>query len=355
MSQLRGTSGNKIIYYGGSPNYRRNFSRDGFIAGIIASDSEILRSQILYSSKHQGQKKDPQSGKETGKIHHEIPAITLRSLSTKYNACDVTALSLIARRRYQELTGDHSLVEMYKNQIDGEIAYILSHLKDDVFIETPQFCGGKRFALKVTYWKDSELLDREGGEPFYPVVYPLAHAINLSGIRSAAEITASHELKEIAERMAQKLKTMFDKKRGTFYIAVDEKGPVRGVSSDALHMLFYLKPGDIPSAMVKQIVESSEALETPLGYRTLEPEAAKRMQDKYHANTVWPFEQAMIHQGAKQFGLNRPLEVTERILKWITISNPELFEIKDDDQFQSGGCDLQLWTVAAKSYFMSQA
>lgn len=355
MSELRHKfEDGTIIYYAGIPKFKNNFSRDVFVSGLLARDWEILLSQLILSAKHQGQKKDPQSGEEPGKIHHEIPGVVLEGLSTKYNACDVTALFLIAHRIYQELTGDYSLAETQKDQIERAVAYILSHLKDDVFIETPELSGGKRFALWVTYWKDSVLLDREGGEPFYPVVYPLAHAINISGVRSAAEITASRKLKKIAERMVQKLETMFDKEQGTFPIAIDERGPIHAVSSDALHMLYYLEPGDIPPATLKQIIDTSKVLETPLGYRTLEPEAAKRMITGYHAKTVWPFEQALIHRGAKIFGLNRPLEITERILEWITDSNPELFELEDDGRVQSGGCDPQLWTIAAKSYFSSQ-
>ena len=355
MSQLKGLLGGKAVYYGGSPKYERNFSRDGFIAGILMENSELLRSQLLFSAEHQGQKKDSQSGEEFGKIHHEIPQVIMNGLSTKYSACDVTALFLIAHEIYQGLNGDNSLVEMHKEQIGRAVKYIRSHLNEDMFFETPELSGGERFALKVTYWKDSVLLDREEGNPSYPIMYPLAHAINIAGLRSAAKLINSSELEEIAGRMVRKLITVFDEGYGTFYIATDSMGSISAVSSDSLHMLSYLEPEDIPRKLLEKIVEASKVLETPLGYRTLEPEATKRMHDKYHARTVWPFEQAIIHKGAKKFGLERPLEVTERILGWITDSNPELFKIGDDSQFNCGGCDPQLWTIAAKSYFKSQA
>ncbi len=61
------------------------------------------------SLKHQGQKYDPITGEEPGKIHHEFPGVMVSPpfLST-YDACDTTALYLIGLEALWHLNNNHS-------------------------------------------------------------------------------------------------------------------------------------------------------------------------------------------------------------------------------------------------------
>lgn len=105
--------------------------------------------------------------------------------------------------------------------------------------------GAKEFALKVTYWKDSELAARTvlgapngvhfsaysifcslvhlhhpavitacpslsetpyhaaSGGPLYPVVYFLTHAMAIAAVRSAAVLLGEEDLLKVADRMVQ--------------------------------------------------------------------------------------------------------------------------------------------------------
>jgi glycogen debranching enzyme len=338
------------LYKAGLPNYPRNFTRDSIISAILMNDPYMLKEQLSFCAIMQGKKKNPYTGEEPGKIIHEYPCIKKQKLSTRYNACDTTALFLIGHEFYQKLTKDYRFSKFYRENIKKAVEYIISHLVDYAFLEDPKFCNAEKFASKVTYWKDSEILNRKNGQPIYPVVYTLAHAQNIAALRSASKLLKSNKLKYIALKMNQYMqKNLFDENLGTFYIALDKKGPIKAVSSDSLHTLFYLNKKDIKPSRIKSIVKASSVLETPAGYRALEPNKTKKVKDWYHVETLWPFEQAIIHIGAKKFRLFSVKEISSRVLKYLN-TDPEMFILKNKE-IKKGGCDPQLWTIAAKKYF----
>ena len=222
LDKLKTKEGNLVLYFGGLPGFKRIFSRDSLISSILMQDSEMLKDMLIFCAKTQGKKKDSTTGEEPGKIIHEHPGFNLRGYFTTYNACDTTALYLIAHEIYLALTGDRHLLESQKENIEKAVAYILSHLKDGLFFEGPEFWDAEDSSLKVTYWKDSEIAKRNDGKPKYPVVYVLAHIQNLCGLRAAAKFLASGEIKKNAEIMAQSLEKLYDKDTGVFFIAVDK-------------------------------------------------------------------------------------------------------------------------------------
>jgi len=351
MQRMKANYEGYMVYNAGLPHFSRNFSRDSLITGILAGNADLLRDQLIFCSIKQASEINPYNGAEPGKIHHEYPSVEIRGLSTEFNACDTTALFIIGHEVYQKLSGDLALAYEQRNNLEKAVDYILTHLNNGIYVEDPKFCDGKRFALKVTYWKDSVLIQRKDGEPIYPVIYPLAHIINMRGIQSAAELLQSKHLKTVADEMAGILTEMWDKDNNCFYIAIDQRGPIRGVSSDSLHALYYLRTGNISSDHVQQIAETSKVLETTLGYRGIDPELSTLIDDTYHTATVWSFEQAIIHSGARKFKLDHVAEVSARIIPWLQDSDTEIFYISDNGAHQKGGCDPQLWTIAAKQYF----
>ena len=343
-----------ILYKAGTPQFKNNFTRDSILSGILMQNSGMLKDQLIFCSKKQGIKKNPFTGEEPGKIFHEYPGKKIRGLSTKFSASDTTALFLIGHEIYQRLTKDKILAIQQKNSIIKAVNYIKSHLKNNAFVEDPKFCRGNKFALKVTYWKDSVLPLRNRGEPVYPVVYTLSHIQNMRALRSASFLLNDNSLERISLKMLDYFnENLIDKKTNLPYIAIDKKGYLNYINSDLLHMLFYLKKGDISKKTLKAIVKNSKILETKAGYRTLEESYAKLVSNKYHAETIWPFEQAIIHAGAKKFNLKNVEKISLRILKYIKDKNPETLKIKNKKIIFSG-CKSQLWTIAAKKYFKNK-
>ena len=354
-----------VVYRAGLPGYPSNFTRDSIQAALISQDYVMLGDQLRHSSQLQSKNRDPFSGAEPGKFHHQSPGVKIRNLSTKYNASEVTALGLMGFEEYLIRTGDTEFIQKHEPNIRMAVGYLLNHLTPDyLFQESPEFAGAGRFALKVTYWKDSWLPQRKEGEPDCPVIYTLAHIQNMAGVRSAARLLHSNDLSSVASSMAGSLDRLFDEGLGTFDAAVDQQGPVRVVSSDALAALYFLEPGDISVERLSSVIKTSTILETSLGYRVLSEEAAKDMEDKYHADTVWPLEQATIHMGAGKHRrwameqgflkfaeeLGHVMEVSSRIGRFLEGHNAEIFILRDG-QTEKGGCDPHLMTLAAKSYF----
>ena len=365
------------IYKAGLPSYPRNFTRDVIIASMIMGNPKMLEDQLLFSAHLQGTKKDPRTGEQPGAIFHEydielnggVELSQRPGKTTFYAASDTTALFLIGHEWYQRMTGDWSLARKQDGNIKRATEYILNHLHSgSIFIEDPRFCEADAYALKVTYWKDSQLWGREGGEPKYPVIYPLAHIQNLAGIRSAAYLLGSKELGRVADQMTRALNLIYDSRIKNFPLAIDSQGEIVGVNSDGLHSLFYLPPGSLTGTKLEEVIKSSMPLETSMGYRTLIPELAAEAEDKYHAETVWTHEQAQIHMGAikhlewaRQNGredlvepLSRVADVSSRVYSYFRNfegSYPELFVIDENGNMTPGGCDPQLWAYAAKVYF----
>lgn len=340
---------------GSGIGFQGNFTRDGIISGILMQDPEILKSQLIFCAQHQGKNRNPFNGEEPGKIFHEYPGMPMNGLSTEYNSCDTTAHFVIGHEIYRKITGDKNLAVSQQEEIKAAVKYIINHIrKDGAFIEDPKFSDAKKFALKVTYWKDSELPDRKNGEPIYPIIYPLAHIQNMRALKSATILLKDRSLEQTVSNMREFMnRELFDEEKGLFYLARDSKGPISAVSSDSLHALFYLDKEDMSKKQLERIVASSIILETPWGYRSLSEKDSIKVEDPYHSKTLWIFEQAIINVGARKFCLNSVGEVssrTGRYLKIIPNMNPEILFI-EGTEMENAGNDPQLWTIAARYYF----
>lgn len=368
-----------ILRGAGIPSYAEGvFARDEIITSELLEDSKGLREILRFAARMQGKKKDPATGEQWGAIFHEynlkhgggVELVGRPGLNTLYNASDTNAHFLRGHLQYIEMTGDSSLFDEQRSNVVYATEYILRHLDaNHLFVVDPKHSDAQRYALRVTYWKDSVLKDREGGEPVYPVVYPLSHIQNMAGVRAAAELLGSEELRQTAQDMRQAIVHLFDNNIEGLSIAIDQRGRISGINSDVLHALHYLEPDDIDPSTLERFLANTTSLETPFGFRTLSADNANEVEDAYHAKTVWTHEQAIIHKGARRHrewaqshgeeGLARALARVERVssqvytnyLKANLESNPELFLILQDGEIVPGGNDPQAWAVGARYYF----
>ena len=72
---------------------------------------------------------NPFTGEEPGKIFHEYPGVEINGYSTLFNACDTTAMFLIAHEVYQTLTGDKSLAKKQEKHIERAAIEILDEIR----------------------------------------------------------------------------------------------------------------------------------------------------------------------------------------------------------------------------------
>lgn len=345
MGQLRQMSP-PAVYQAGTPGYARNFSRDSFTYGLLADDLEALRAQAAFAARHQGRRANPETGEEPGKIHHEWPGARMRGGFTTYNASDTTALFLLALDHLAR-RGERDFARRHRPHVDRALDYVFAHLYDDVFHEDTRQSGAQRFALKVTYWKDSELnVDEVGREPWYPVAYALVHFQYKAALQAAARLTGSAELRERAAAMTDRGFETF-RLGGHFAVAVEADGTVVDTpSSDSLHALLYLERGEIAPRDAERIVAYSEQLATRVGY--LPAIAQTHDVDAYHTSYVWVHEQALLHAAARRHGLVRAEEVASRIIPTLDRGFPELVEPATS---MPAGNRTQLWSIGAHLYF----
>ena len=336
------------LYQAGIPGYTSNFSRDGFTYGLLADDIDALRAQLAFSARHQGQRADASTGEEPGKIHHEYPGARRADRSTTYNACDTTALFLLAVAHVAERAG-RDAVRRYRANIDRALEYVCSHLDGDVFYEDTKQSGADRFALKVTYWKDSELnLAGPEREPSYPIAYGLVHFQYKAALRATGRLTGSAELVERADALTCRGLERFW--RGDhFAVAVSGGRTVAdAASSDSLHALLFLDPDEISARDASRIARYSDQLATEFGYLPALPQSEE--VDPYHTRYVWVHEQALLHCAARRHGLTRAERVTSRIVPVLGQGFPELV---DPASGSTGvGNVTQLWSIGAYLYFL---
>ncbi|HAF70518.1 TPA: hypothetical protein DCL37_04065 [Candidatus Acetothermia bacterium] len=342
------------------------FPRDLLVAGLMLEETGLLREAIRFSLATIGRQRNPTTGEEPGRVLHELPDVRRDGLSSRYSAAETSQLLLLAAKRYLELSGEVVLFAGREGlRAAGE--YVLRHLRDGLFWEAPAFCGGKAYFAQATYWKDSHLPGR--GEPRYPVAYTLVQAQTAAALRALARLScplglgfSARALEGKAEGLVRSIWTaLWDEELGFPMIALDEGGPIRGISSDGLHLLAYLRPGEAPPKKLEAIRAGAKRLFTPYGVRTYAPGQPDFSPFAYHLGAVWPYEQYFIALGAQMHGLAQVMENALRVAMALEkLGFVELFYWTEEGLRGPGavpgeGCELQLWSTAVPEAFLRLA
>jgi glycogen debranching enzyme len=350
-----------MSYAAGFPHYPQNFSRDGFMAGFLAGETQLLASQLSLSAQFQGTHYDSDTGEEPGKIHHQLPGATLpgRHGLTTYNACDTTALFLIAAESLTrlDLLAGTAFAETHTTHLQAAANYITDHLTSDTLFQEHPPAGGSGYTLRVTYWKDSVLPNPAQPEPIYPVTYPQAHFVNARGLLAASRLLHNPRYAATADRMYETGIAQFMHPES--YTAYrDAHGDYIQVSSDELHSLAYIPTTYAALLPLGAIRQRAAQLATPFGYYCTAPAAGRRLRDSYHGSKLWVVDQAFIHYGASRFGLQREASIARTIAPHIG-QGQELFGLRSlgrgTPQLIPQGNNRQLWSVAAAEYFAGRS
>jgi glycogen debranching enzyme len=230
--------------------------------------------------------------------------------------------------------------------------YILRHIVAGLFWEDPRHCGATRYMAYATYWKDSHLPGRQNVA--YPVAYTLVQAQSVAALRALVHIEERLELGfsiELLKRYASDIvdsiwTKLWDEATDYPLLALDHEASIPGISSDALHMLAYLDPTDIPKRNLEAIVKAARRLETPYGYRSYAPSQVDYSAGAYHLGSIWPYEQFFIAKAAVKNQLPDVLDCSVRVTQAILKHGFAELMVWDGKRLSSGGCDLQLWSAA---------
>lgn len=339
------------VYAAGYPGYLKNFNRDSFIHADLDDNHHAAVAQINFAVRYIGRKKDPHSGEEEGKWHHEIDPLTGQGVEmygkmTTYNACDTTALGLLAMAKLGG-NGLPEIITEHRRPAELGLGYIASHRgKDGIWYEDPALAGADRFALRVTTWKDS-VVNGHNENPPYPRAYALAHFINTAAVRAFGRVLDCRELSENADEMeAAGIKKFWTGDH--FITAIDGLGEVIDPpSSDSLHILDFIERDSpsLPEGAAEAIEEYMRQLETPAGYRAGLP--TNGISDSYHMK-VWVHEQAILRRAAMKHRLRRAAEEPLKVLKYVGRDpDQSCHELVDPDTLQPTGNVYQLFAYAS--------
>lgn len=303
--------------------------RDLFLSAIMMPDTNLLEETFRFACHTQGTKYDLITGEEPGRILHEWEDVFIEGLGTRYNSFDSTLLFLIVTQLLPQ-----GVIEENRDSVNKATDWLIRHItQDGLLIEDPSFCGAKEYACRATYWKDSESpISRKLN---YPVSFLLTQA---QALRSLRVIGAEEPLIDKMQRVFWD-RFMVEPKP---LVAIDARGGIPGVTSDILHALYYLEPGDIPAEKIGLFSTASELLKTPAGYRTFAPTEKGYQSSAYVKGAIWPFEQYFIAEGARRHGLE-DIALTADCCRFDGF--PELLNW-EDDKIIGLGHKLQLWTVA---------
>ncbi|MFC2107845.1 hypothetical protein ACFLS5_00100 [Candidatus Bipolaricaulota bacterium] len=343
------------------------FGRDLLITARLLNEPNFARDVLLFVADTLGVKEDPITGEEPGRGIHEFEHVEMRDCVTRYNAIDVTPLFLVTAHEYLIATNDTSLAQEIADQLSLAVQFMQRHLVDGLFVEDPAFAGASQYALRATYWKDSCLPGRV--DPVYPVTCALVQAQAVAAFRAAAALVqivlgigaSSEELASLAVHARDALfQRLWDSVLDVPLIAQDQQGRIAGISSDMLHMLAYLEPGDISKRHLLAIEQAAQQLATQCGYRTYAHGQTDYDPHAYHLGAIWPFEQAVIALGAMRHNLYHVRDITNRMIDVLEAEGfPELVYWSGDSPIESAlavpgqGCDLQLWTLAVPSALLT--
>ncbi len=337
------------------------FPRDLLTTALMLSSRSLLRESIRFAAHTIGTELDPVTGEEPGRVLHEWNRVVRDGFESHYNAAETSQLFLIAASRLAQSSAeaDLTLLRLIRPAIEAAGTYLIKHIRNDVFVEDPAYCGATRYFAYATYWKDSHLPGRK--DIAYPVSYSLVQAQTACGLRSLAALSSvielpweSSDLHVAAARLVTQLEdSLWDANLGIPLIARDRDVAVSGVSSDALHMLAYLVPGDVSQECLSGVRAAADRLSTPYGFRSYAPGQTDYAHDAYHLGSVWPYEQVMIASGARTFGLPAIVEGATRVLQALgPLGFPEIL-MWNGSRLSAGGCDLQLWTCAVPQGFIN--
>ncbi len=310
------------IITAGIPWYCTAFGRDAIIASFqtLALNPRIAIDTLKYLARWQGQREDPVTEEQPGKIMHELRRGELARAGEiphkpYYGTIDATILWLILLHETWQWTGDDNLARELMPNANRALEWINRYgdLDGDGFVE---YCGKPTSKGLVNQgWKDSSdgVPFPDGSLPSPPIAlvevqgYVYDALIRMAELRAAfGDKARAGPLREQAERLrAEIVRRFWIPELKTFALALDgKKNVVPTISSNAGHLLW----SGVPDS--RQAAEMSKHLLGPdmfsgWGIRTLSASQHVFNPMSYHNGSVWPHDNSLIVLGLSHYGYSR--------------------------------------------------
>jgi glycogen debranching enzyme len=308
----------------GVPWYVAPFGRDSLITGwqTLHLDPARAIGTLRMLGRLQGQRYDPVTGEQPGKIIHEARYGELARLKEiphrpYYGTVDATSLFLLMSAETVAWTGDADLFDELRPAIESALRWVdeTGDPDGDGLIEywmESDPASLQPLTARHHSWKDSDdsLHHPDGREPsghIAPVEaqgYTYAALTRLAGVAAAIGETAlATDIRSKAAALDKRVNGAFWMEGEGYYAqALDGgKDQVSSISSNPGQLLF---TGIVPPARARAVVEriSRPDMDSGWGIRTLSSAMATYDPASYHNGSVWPHDNSLIADGCYRTG-----------------------------------------------------
>lgn len=355
----------------GSPWFLTLFGRDSLWAArmLLPFGSDLALSTLRVLARRQGERDDPETEEQPGKILHEVRATAL-DLGAQllppvyYGSVDATPLFVTTLADAYAWGGDPDEIRALVPAARGCLEWILAQSADSGWLRYVDHTG---HGLSNQGWKDShdsvQFADGRLAEP--PIALCEVQAYAYEAAIRGADLLASLGEVEVPGLLAwaEELRLRFiedfwvgSPANGHLAIALDGTGQqVDSVTSNMGHVL---GTGILDPGRARRVAEllASPALASGFGLRTLASDSPRFSRLSYHGGSVWPHDTAVAVLGLTSEG--RFDEAAALTVGVVTAAEgfgyrlPELYggDVARDVPFPAAypaACRPQAWSAAA--------
>ncbi|HVT67440.1 MAG TPA: glycogen debranching N-terminal domain-containing protein [Trebonia sp.] len=313
----------------GAPWFMTLFGRDSLLTAMMALplDPDLAVGTLQNLARTQGQRSDPFTEEEPGRIMHELrrgpDSARVLGGSHYYGTIDATPLFVMLLAEAWRWGADESTVRALLPAADAALAWI-AHYGDrdgDGFVEYQRATDR---GLLNQGWKDSAdgINDAAGHLPSPPVALCEVQAYVYAALLARAALADGLGEPTVAERCrdrAARLRERFAEAfwlpgKGCYAVALDgNKRPLDAVTSNAAHCLW---AGIAPDEHAARLVTRLAAADMDSGYglRTLASTMGAYNPVSYHNGSVWPHDTAIAVAGLLRYAhLDGAAELARRL------------------------------------------
>lgn len=378
LQMLRTEIDGKPFIAAGVPWFATLFGRDSIITALqtLFYNPEIAVETLRILAAYQGKQVNEWRDEEPGKILHELRVGELARIgeiphTPYYGTVDATSLFLILIARHASWTGDMSLFNELRDNIESALQWLEKYLSldGDGYVEYKTLSGR---GLINQGWKDSgdAIVNADGSFATPPIALVevqgyayMARLLIADLFQRAGEVERAKTLR----RDAGKLRARFNRDfwsddLGTYVLALQkDQRPVTVASSNPGHALWTgIADEEKARKTVSRLMQSD--LFSGWGIRTLSTQERRYNPIGYHLGTVWPHDNAIIAAGFRRYGFDEAAGriftgISEAALYFEDYRLPELFAGFPKDQYQVPvnfpiACHPQAWAAGSVLFML---
>lgn len=321
LRMLRNSLDDDEFFSAGLPWFATLFGRDSLITGLqtLAFNQEIAAETLRLLAKYQGQEVNDYRDEEPGKILHELRVGELARLkeiphTPYYGTVDATPLFLILLAQHADWSGDLSLFEELRDNVERALDWMANYgdSDGDGYLE---YKNKSRQGLVNHGWKDSDesVVNADGRLATPPISLVEVQGYAYLAKKGLANLFArcgeedrAEALREEAEQLYEKFNQDYWLDDLGFYALALQAGdrPAAVVSSNPGQALWagIIEP-DKGEKTVKRLM--AEDMFNGWGIRTLSADNQCYNPTGYHVGTVWPHDNAMILAGFRKYNFDQ--------------------------------------------------